>query len=186
MQRRVRPNLGLRNRCAHPLPRTVLSDSLPSLDPGSDLVGAEPAKRAASLDFGRVINAHHFQRVLGLLEAAKAAGGDVVYGGESDAAENYIAPTVVQNVPGDAGLLHDEIFGPVLPVVTYHTLNEAIAFINAREKPLSLYVFSRSASNIESILHRTSAGGTCVNETLLHYFNEYLPFGGAGHSEDTR
>ena len=147
-----------------------------------EFFGAEAGKRASTPDYGRMINARHLQRVSGLLEAAKSAGGDIIYGGEVDAEELYLAPTVIQDVPADATLLHDEIFGPVLPVVTYHTLNEAIAFINAREKPLSLYVFSRSNANVEAVLQRTSAGGTCVNETLLHYFNEYLPFGGAGNS----
>src|SRR5262249_14162981 len=122
--------------------------------------GEDPASRAASPDFGRMINARHYQRVCDLLDTARAGGGEVLCGGDVDAAENFIAPTVLQKVPADAALMHEEIFGPLLPIIEYHTLDEAIAFINAREKPLSLYVFSRSHTNIESILHRTTAGGT--------------------------
>jgi aldehyde dehydrogenase (NAD+) len=144
--------------------------------------GADPAKRAASPDFGRMVNARHHQRVRGMLDAAVAGGAEIIFGGETDAATNYLSPTLVRNVRSDAALLRDEIFGPVLPLVAYHTLDEAIEFINAREKPLALYIFSRSSANIEAILNRTSAGGTSINETLLHYFNANLPFGGAGHS----
>jgi len=144
--------------------------------------GADAAARGVSPDFGRMVNARHHQRVRALLDDAVAGGAEIVCGGEMDASTNYIAPTLVKNVQGDAALLREEIFGPVLPIVSFHTLDEAVAFINARDKPLALYLFSRSPANVESILNRTSAGGTCVNESLLQYFNMNLPFGGAGHS----
>ncbi len=144
--------------------------------------GAGEAARRASIDFGRMVNARHHQRVRELLDAAVAGGAEIVCGGEMDPATRYIAPTLVTNVRADMALLREEIFGPVLPIVAYQTLDEGIAFINAREKPLAVYVFSRSPSNVESILDRTSAGGTCVNESLLQYFNVHLPFGGAGNS----
>ena len=147
-----------------------------------DSFGGDPTKLAASPDFGRVVNARHHQRLRAMLDDAVGGGATVLTGGEAEDASNYLAPTLVGNVGRDAALLRDEIFGPVLPIIPYHTIEEALAFINAREKPLALYIFSRSASNIETILNQTSAGGTCVNETLLQYFNANLPFGGAGNS----
>ena len=147
-----------------------------------DAFGVDAAKRGASPDFGRMVNARHHERVRAMLDAAVADGAEIVCGGETDPSTHYIAPTLVKNIRGDAALLRDEIFGPVLPLVSYQTLDEAIAFINARDKPLSLYIFSRRPANVEAILSRTSAGGTCVNESLLQYFNAHLPFGGAGNS----
>ncbi|OAI42517.1 aldehyde dehydrogenase [Verrucomicrobia bacterium SCGC AG-212-E04] len=144
--------------------------------------GGDAAKLASSPDFGRIVNARHHQRLRTLVDDAVGAGATVLAGGESDGASNYLAPTLIGNVACESALLHDEIFGPVLPIVAYHTFEEALAFINAREKPLALYIFSRSHANVEAVLNHTSAGGTCVNETLLHYFNENLPFGGAGNS----
>ena len=144
--------------------------------------GEQPADQAASPDFGRIVSSRHHQRLCSMLDDAVGAGATLLAGGVSEAATKYLAPTLVGNIGDDAALLHEEIFGPVLPIISYGTLNEALAFINAREKPLALYVFSKSASNIETIVSGTSAGGTCVNETLLQYFNANLPFGGAGHS----
>ena len=144
--------------------------------------GDDPARLAASPDFGRVVNARHHQRLRKLVDDAVGGGAILLAGGEGEGSSNYLAPTLVGNIGRESLLLRDEIFGPVLPIVSYHTIEEALAFINAREKPLVLYIFSRSASNVETILHQTSAGGTCINETLLHYFNANLPFGGAGNS----
>lgn len=144
--------------------------------------GDGPDKVESSPDFARVVNARHHQRLRALVDEAVGGGAIVLAGGESDDSANFLAPTLIGNVGPDSGLLRDEIFGPVLPIIPYHTIEEALAFINAREKSLVLYVFSRSATNIETILNRTSAGGTCINETLLHYFNAHLPFGGAGYS----
>ena len=144
--------------------------------------GSDTVRLAESPDFGRVVDARHHRRLRGLLDDAVGAGATVLAGGEVDADSNYLAPTLVGNLSRDSALLCDEIFGPVLPIVPYHTIEEALAFINAREKPLALYIFSRSAANIETLLNQTSAGGTCINETLLQYFNPNLAFGGAGHS----
>lgn len=99
-----------------------------------------------------------------------------------DDSENFISPTILTDVPRDAEVMHEEIFGPVLPVMKYRDLKEPLDYINTKEKPLALYVFSKSQRNIDTVLNNTSAGGTCINETLLHNAQPNLPFGGVNNS----
>lgn len=136
--------------------------------------GASPE---ASDDFGRIVNDRHFQRLTGLLE-----GQEVLAGGETNSEARYISPTVLKNVAPDSAVMNEEIFGPILPVLSVRDMDEAIGFVNARPKPLALYVFSRNKETQESILSRTSSGGACVNETLFHFAPHELPFGGVGGS----
>ncbi|HCP47379.1 MAG TPA: aldehyde dehydrogenase family protein [Deltaproteobacteria bacterium] len=131
----------------------------------------------ASDDFGRIINDRHFGRLTGLLE-----GQDVVAGGDVNAEARYIAPTVLKDVSPESPVMNEEIFGPILPVLSVADMDEAIGFINARPKPLALYLFTKSKSTQESVLSRTSSGGACVNETLFHFVPHDLPFGGVGGS----
>ena len=93
-----------------------------------------------------------------------------------------MSPTVLADVPDDSAIMAEEIFGPVLPLLRYRDLAEAIRRVQGRPKPLGLYVFSRSKAHVEQVLGATSAGGTCVNNALLHYANPNLPFGGIGES----
>lgn len=134
----------------------------------------------ASKDFARIVNERHAERIAGLI----AAGGydEIAYGGESSASERYVAPTVLRGVKPDAPVMQEEIFGPVLPLVTYSDISEPIAAINAGEKPLALYVFTKSEKTKERVLSETSSGGVCVNDTVLHVANGELPFGGVGES----
>lgn len=127
-----------------------------------------------------IVNDHHARRVGSLLDEAVAAGAKIYSGGKADGRK--IAPTIVENVKPDARLMQEEIFGPVLPVVPYATVDEAMAFVNSKEKPLALYVFSRSREVIDRILAGTSAGGSAVNETVLHFLQTNLPFGGINQS----
>jgi aldehyde dehydrogenase (NAD+) len=129
---------------------------------------------------GILVNERHAQRVHRLLDAAKEAGATVVTGGTGSGRE--LGPTVLTNVPPDAAVMQDEIFGPLLPVLSYRTLDEAFALIEEREKPLVLYVFSRARANVERILARTRAGGTAINHTMIHFYETDLPFGGVGPS----
>ncbi len=115
-----------------------------------------------------------------LLASAVAAGARVLTGGTSH--EREIAPTVVTDIPADAPILHEEIFGPLLPMVTYDSREEVYRMIAEREKPLVLYLFSRNRKVVREVLARTSAGGTVVNDTLVHFFQTNLPFGGVGNS----
>jgi aldehyde dehydrogenase (NAD+) len=136
--------------------------------------GANPKN---SPDYARIINDRHFARL-----AAYLGDGDILIGGETDASERYIAPTVMLNASKDAPVMREEIFGPILPVVSYSRLDEAIEFINSRSKPLALYAFSEQKDVQQKILSETSSGGGCVNDTLMHLVVPGLPFGGIGNS----
>jgi len=133
-------------------------------------------------DLTRIVNGRHHARVQGLLDDAIARGARVVAGGQSDAADNFIAPTVLADVALDSRLMQEEIFGPLLPVLGYQDLNRALELINAKPKPLALYAFSRIKDNVERILRGTSAGGTTINHVMLHGLHPNLPFGGVNNS----
>jgi acyl-CoA reductase-like NAD-dependent aldehyde dehydrogenase len=132
-----------------------------------------------SSDYGRIINDRHFQRVMGLLSRSK---GRVVMGGESDISQRYIAPTVVAGVTAEDSLMEEEIFGPLLPIISVDSVDDAIAFVNKLEKPLAFYVFTASGATFKRINQLTSAGGVVHNDVLLHASVISLPFGGVGHS----
>jgi aldehyde dehydrogenase (NAD+) len=148
----------------------------------ASMYGATEELRRSSADFPRMIDAAAFARVAQALDAAVAAGARVEFGGATDAAERYIAPTLLTGVPPGAALMTDEIFGPVLPVVSYTRGEEAAQHINRLGKPLALYVFSRDARATETLLRTTSSGGAVVNNVLIHLGNPNLPFGGVGES----
>jgi aldehyde dehydrogenase (NAD+) len=141
--------------------------------------GADPK---TSPDFCRLIDDRSFLRLKGYIDSAVKSGAKVAFGGESDAATRYLAPTVLVDVPPDAPVMQDEIFGPVLPVLTYQTPEEAVNFVRARPPPLALYVFARSRREADAVLDGTASGGACVNNTVFHLANPDLPFGGIGPS----
>ncbi len=126
-----------------------------------------------------IVNERHAARVRRLLDSAQ--GAEILLGGSSSDAR-ALPPTIVSNVAPDSALMQEEIFGPVLPVITYRTLDEALAIIAAKEKPLVLYIFSRARDVVRDIISRTRAGGTVVNHTLIHFYQLNLPFGGSGES----
>jgi acyl-CoA reductase-like NAD-dependent aldehyde dehydrogenase len=134
-----------------------------------------------SPDYCRIINARHFERLCRLLPTG-AEEGTLMAGGQIDAGERYIAPTIIDEPPADGALMRDEIFGPLLPVIGYDGLDEAIRFVNARPKPLALYFFSTNRAHQERVLRETSSGGGCINDTILHFTSPLLPFGGVGES----
>jgi aldehyde dehydrogenase (NAD+) len=105
-----------------------------------------------------------------------------VVGGECDASERFVAPTVLRNVAPDSEVMSEEIFGPILPVLTVKDMDAAIEFVNARPKPLALYVFTGDRKREEHVIASTSSGGVCVNATLWHIANPGVPFGGVGPS----
>ncbi|MBV1940198.1 aldehyde dehydrogenase family protein [Streptomyces sp. BV286] len=135
------------------------------------------ADAASSPEYGRIINERHFDRLSGLL-----GSGRVVVGGDSDRATKYIAPTVLADVEPDAPVMREEIFGPVLPIVTVPGLDDAIGFINDRDKPLALYVFTESDVTRERLAEETSSGGLGFGLPLAHLTVSDLPFGGVGES----
>ena len=144
-----------------------------------DFYGDDPKQ---SEDYGRIVNDRHFARLSGLL----ADGGKPALGGETDADSRYIAPTVLVDTPAGADILQEEIFGPLLPVLPVTSVAQAIDEINARPKPLALYVFAADDDAVDAVLARTSSGGVCVNHTLVHIMPPDLPFGGVGDSGQGR
>jgi aldehyde dehydrogenase (NAD+) len=138
------------------------------------MYGPDPRQ---SPDYGRVVNERHLQRILALIGRRVPA-----IGGEADPADRYLAPTVLTGVCLDDPVMQDEIFGPVLPIVMVHDADEAIRVIGERDKPLALYVFTRSAETRNAFVERTSSGSIVVNGTVLQLAALELPFGGVGAS----
>ena len=138
------------------------------------------ARRSDS--YARIVNHRHYQRLTGYIDDAKQKGATVAYGGRTEGSEDYIEPTILTDVDPKADVMMDEIFGPVLPVYGYESLDEPIAMINSKEKPLALYIYSKSQSNIDRIMQNTRAGGTCINHSVVHFFQNNLPFGGSNNS----
>ena len=128
-------------------------------------------------DYPKIINDKHFHRLLGLLE-----GENVVIGGGSNADTLHIEPTILDNAGWDSPVMNDEIFGPILPVLTYTNQEEAVNMISARPKPLAMYLFTASKETERYFMHRISFGGGCVNDTIVHLSVPRLPFGGVGNS----
>jgi len=135
-----------------------------------------------SESYGRIVTDKHFERLNSYLENAKALHAKFEVGGSTDSASKYIAPTIISDLKPEAKLLEEEIFGPILPIVTYKSLDIAIAYINSKPQPLALYIYSKSKTNTNKIINNTRAGGTCINNSVLHYANHELPFGGVNNS----
>ncbi|UCG46133.1 MAG: aldehyde dehydrogenase [Phycisphaerales bacterium] len=134
-------------------------------------------KPSLSPDYGRIINHHHFDRLAGLLKE-----GDIIFGGQTDREELYISPTFIDHVSDNAPLLNNEIFGPILPIVEFDDVSQAVNFINNKPKPLALYIFSRDRAFQQRIVAETSSGSICLNDTIVHLGSPNLPFGGVGDS----
>ncbi len=144
--------------------------------------GKTEEARRASPDLCRLVDDTAFSRVCGLLDRTVTAGGRLVAGGVVDAASRYIAPTVLADVTPAAPVMEEEIFGPLLPVLRYEQLDSVVETIRAGGKPLAMYIFSQDEERVERLLRQTSAGGTVVNNVVLHFVNPGLPFGGVGPS----
>ena len=132
---------------------------------------------AESYNYGKIINEKQFQRLTGYLSQ-----GTIVHGGHHNIRQLYLEPTILENVPLDAPLMKEEIFGPVLPVLTFNTLDEAKAIIQNNPDPLSFYIYTSDTKKEQEWLQAVSFGGGCVNNSSWHFTNHYLPFGGRGNS----
>ncbi len=139
-----------------------------------EFFGDDPAQ---SPDLGRIVNDRQFDRLTHLLE-----GEEIVVGGQTERETRYIAPTILNNVSWDAPVMQEEIFGPLLPVLTYRDIREGIIAINTRPKPLALYLFTRNQTMQDMVLSSTSSGGVCLNDVFLQFAIWGLPFGGVGNS----
>ena len=135
-----------------------------------------------SNSFSRIVNENSFNRIKNLIEDAKSKGATIVSGGNYNSEDNYIEPTIITEVPDDAKILHHEIFGPVLPVLTYKNIDEAIRYINSKEKPLALYIYSQDKKQINHVLKNTRAGSSGINNNVVQFGNHNLPFGGSNTS----
>ena len=133
-------------------------------------------------DYCQIVNNSHFQRIRRLLTDAQTQGGKLITGGQTDDAERFIAPTLIEGVSGSSAIMNEEIFGPLLPIITFTDLDEVISYVNSKPKPLALYIFSKDSRTIEKILTETSAGDSCVNQTMMHNAHQNLPFGGVNNS----
>ncbi len=135
-----------------------------------------------SASLARIVNTKHFQRIGGLIDDAVQRGATVAYGGKRNESSRFIEPTVLTDVNYDMTVMQDEIFGTVLPVLTYKKLDDALAAIDQLPKPLAMYIFSQSQKNIDYLIKHSTAGGTCVNDCLIHIAHPDLPFGGVNNS----
>jgi aldehyde dehydrogenase (NAD+) len=133
-------------------------------------------------NFTHIINDHHYSRLKMLYDDALKNGATTIAGGNFDSKDRYMAPTILSNVKIDSLLMQEEIFGPLLPVFQYQNINQVLEYLQGKEKPLALYVFSRSRKNVKYILRNTAAGGTCINDVVIQFFHLNLPFGGVNHS----
>ncbi len=138
------------------------------------LYGVRPLENP---DYGKIVNRKHFERIQSLMNPDK-----IIFGGEISEAANQIAPTIMDAVCFDDAVMQQEIFGPVLPILTYDSLDGAIAQIEARPRPLALYIFSSDKKRIRKILQTVRFGGGCVNDTIIHLATDQMPFGGVGES----
>ena len=130
-------------------------------------------------DFGRIVNQQHFNRLNDLIQIHK---DNVVFGGNSSKEDLYIEPTLLDNITNDNKIMKEEIFGPILPIITYDNFDEVLEIIQSKSKPLSLYLFSEDENMTHRVLEELSFGGGAINDTLMHLANPNLPFGGVGSS----
>lgn len=136
--------------------------------------GENPAE---SPDFARIVNVKNWQRLVNMMEPDK-----VIFGGQNDIKDCYIAPTLIQVTSLDCLVMKEEIFGPILPILTYKNESEIDAVISRFEKPLAMYIFTENHTFSKQIIQKYSFGGGCINDTIVHFSNRRLPFGGVGHS----
>ena len=128
-------------------------------------------------DYGKIINQKHFERVSSLINAEK-----VVHGGKTNPETLQIEPTVLDNVTWDDAVMQEEIFGPIMPILTYENLDQVIADLQKKQKPLALYFFSQNKNNIKAVTEKVSYGGGCINDTIIHLATSEMGFGGVGES----
>jgi len=144
--------------------------------------GADNSDWKTCQDYARIINKQHFRRLSQVLNETVQSGAKIEIGGELDETEKYIPPTVLTNITLDSAIMEEEIFGPILPILTYTKIDNAINLIRSKPKPLALYIFSKNQQFIDRVLIDTSSGGVCINDTVIHFSQTNLPFGGVNDS----
>jgi coniferyl-aldehyde dehydrogenase len=151
-----------------------------------DVAAAMYPKLVANPDYTRIINDNHYQRLTALIEEARQAGAEIVElnpaSEDCNAANRVFPPTLVIDPPAGLGLMDEEIFGPILPIISYRELDDAIRYVNDRPRPLALYYFDESGQRVTDVMRRTVSGGAAINDCVLHVAQPNLPFGGVGPS----
>lgn len=147
-----------------------------------DFYGTAPERWQDNPDYARLINKGHWTKIVRLLQDSVESGATVRAGGQYEEDSKYVSPTILTDVPRGAGVMQEEIFGPLLPILSVDRIEAAIEIVNDKPNPLSIYLFTNRERTVQTVLTQTSAGSTCINETLLHFGNPELPFGGVGHS----
>lgn len=146
------------------------------------LFGATGASLKDSPHYARIVNHRHFERLQALLNDALERGAKTVFSGPAEAESLFMHPVIISDVPEDARIMEEEIFGPILPVLTYSDIQDAIRKINNLPKPLALYYFGSDTTEKQHIVQQTSSGAVCVNDCAIHFLHTHLPFGGINHS----
>jgi acyl-CoA reductase-like NAD-dependent aldehyde dehydrogenase len=154
----------------------------PFVEAMRNYVSLRYANLAANADFSSIVNQAQYARLRSYLDQAHAAGAKIIELAPGDPGARVLPPTLVLNAHDDMALLQDEIFGPILPLVAVDSVDAAIDYVNARPRPLALYHFDNDAARTERVLERTIAGGVTINDTLMHFAQSELPFGGVGPS----
>lgn len=144
--------------------------------------GNTQKKRFENTDYARLIDDRHTRRLIELLKNSEKQGGEIFFGGNHDSESQYLEPTVLRNITEDMPVMQEEIFGPLLPIIRYRELEEAIACVGKNPNPLALYVFSRNSRNVNRIHQQTRAGSGCVNNVVVQFNQNHLPFGGVNQS----
>ena len=142
-----------------------------------EIINAYGENPKLSPDFPRIINKKNWQRLVNKIDTKK-----VIFGGQTDIEDYYISPTLIEENSLDTLIMQDEIFGPLLPILTYKNETEINTILSKYEKPLAFYIFTDDKKFAERIITKHSFGGGCINETIMHFSNSRLPFGGVGHS----
>jgi len=130
----------------------------------------------------KIVNPIHYKRLVDLLEVTQKEEGEILVGGVVNPDKNFISPTLVSNLTSKSSIFKEEIFGPILPIISFSTLTDAMEVVQETEKPLALYLFSKNRKNKQFVLQNTSAGTTAINETTIQFAQPHLPFGGVNHS----
>lgn len=136
----------------------------------------------SSESYCRIVNRSHFERLNGIIDDAAKKGATIECLEAADRADNFLPPVIIHEVPNNTRLMDEEIFGPVLPIIAFRNLQEAIELVNEKPKPLALYIFSGKQAEVDTVLAATSSGGVCINDSGIHFLHQNLPFGGIGNS----
>ena len=148
----------------------------------NDVYGESFEEKKKSNHLARIVNQRHWDRLDSLITSSTDRGANIVHGGGRDRDNLFIEPTILDSVTLEMNIMTEEIFGPLLPVLDFKFLDDCIKIINQKDKPLALYMFSESKTNIKQVINNTSSGGMVINEVKTHFLNLNLPFGGVNKS----